>query len=116
MRTCNSKRLDSGPIPGMLIRVQRGSDPAVRRGEDGWRATGHPGCVKLVIKMNVLRTTVRVLLSILVAFLLISVWLRLFDMFQIAEWGVFHSGLPLYIVGGATYWLLGRWRVFRRQL
>lgn len=78
-------------------------------------ATGHPGCVKLVIKMNVLRTTVRVLLSILVAFLLIPVWLRLFEMFQIPEWGVFHSGLPLYIVGGATYWLLGRWRVFRRE-
>src|SRR4051812_50139645 len=90
---------------------------AIRRfgeGRTGWnRLRATRGCVKLGIKMNVLRTTGRVLLSILVAFLLIPVWLRLFEMFQIPEWGVFHSGLPLYIVGGATYWLLGRWRVFR---
>jgi len=65
--------------------------------------------------MNVLRTIARLLLSLLAAFMLIPVWLWLFKMLQLSGWGFFHSGLPLYIVGGATYWLLGRWPMFGRQ-
>jgi hypothetical protein len=63
--------------------------------------------------VNALRIIARLLLGVFAAFALIPVWLWLFEMFHLPEWSFFHSGLPLFIVGGATYWQLGRWRVFR---
>ncbi len=62
-----------------------------------------------------LRKVIRVVLSVGMAFLLIPAWLWTFDTFGLNGWGFFHSGLPLFIGGVATYWLLGFLGPFRRR-
>ena len=65
--------------------------------------------------MNALQVVVRIALSVAVAFLTIPVWLWVFERLNLHEWEFFHSGLPLYIAGGATYWLLGFVGIFRSR-
>jgi hypothetical protein len=63
--------------------------------------------------MKAWRVVVRIVLSVGMAFLTIPVWLWVFERYNFPQWGFFHSGLPLYIAGGATYWLLGFVGVFQ---
>jgi hypothetical protein len=64
--------------------------------------------------MEGLRKVIRVVLSVVVAFLLIPAWLWTFDRLGLNGWGFFHGGFPPFIGGIATYWLLGFLAPFRR--
>jgi hypothetical protein len=53
------------------------------------------------------RFPLRLILSLVAGFPLVSVWIAIFNLFDLNGWGFFHSGLPILINSAVTFWILG---------